>query len=437
MKIVDNNLNSYLFNKLSINLSEVPLEKLADYTAIKYYLTVEDEPPSNVDNLNRINRYIQTLHHLCHLKRWIPIKLLLNTPLDVSSSTFDLSLSLPEYLFLHGLSKNLLESIEEIIVSLKNIEYEKTFLLILKARALSDISEKVSQSHKLFEKIRLKTHKSSEEYIEATTYLGISQINFSGIYQVGISNIQESLQMIDILLKEHQELNSSLKWQDMRADIIENLALYEMNSSRFHIAMRLYTDAIHIRQEYKIFHKMIIPLVHKGVLLRRLKKYKQAIQSLTKAIAVANDIKSNNNIAWAEHHLAYVYINQGNYREAEKFCKKSLRVYQKMEDLRGISDSYEQLGFINLAKNNFDDAEINFQNALNQRKAIGNFHGTASSILDLALVSWHQKQYFKSILLLLSGFRLYYKLNVLNTIRFIRMLRLAYTWTLGKKKWTM
>jgi tetratricopeptide (TPR) repeat protein len=59
-----------LFAKLEIDLDEVPIEKLAAYTAVKYYLTVEDEPPDDVTNLEQVKRYLQSFDHLCEMEAW-------------------------------------------------------------------------------------------------------------------------------------------------------------------------------------------------------------------------------------------------------------------------------------------------------------------------------------------------------------------------------
>jgi hypothetical protein len=92
---------------------------------------------------------------------------------------------------------------------------------------------------------------------------------------------------------------------------------------------------------------------------------------------------------------------------------------------------------INLAENNFDEAQQNFQIALEIRQSISNLHGAASCLLDLALAYWHQKQLIKCIIFLFKGFYSYAKLGILNGVRLRRMLKLAYTWTFGKRDWTM
>jgi hypothetical protein len=61
-----------LFVQLNINLDKVSFEQLAHYTALKFFLTVEDEPHFEATNLEKVNRYLESFHHLC--KVGVPVK---------------------------------------------------------------------------------------------------------------------------------------------------------------------------------------------------------------------------------------------------------------------------------------------------------------------------------------------------------------------------
>jgi hypothetical protein len=51
-----------LFKELAINLDEVPIDRIHHYIAVEYFLKVEDEPDSDVNNLERVNRYLESFH---------------------------------------------------------------------------------------------------------------------------------------------------------------------------------------------------------------------------------------------------------------------------------------------------------------------------------------------------------------------------------------
>jgi tetratricopeptide (TPR) repeat protein len=71
-----------LFEKLGIDIDKVPIERISEYTAIQYYLTVEDNPSNSATNLEQIKRYLQSFVHLCDLKEWEMAKELLFVSLD-------------------------------------------------------------------------------------------------------------------------------------------------------------------------------------------------------------------------------------------------------------------------------------------------------------------------------------------------------------------
>lgn len=59
-----------LFSALEIDLDTVPIEYLDDYIAIEYFLTNEDEPPANKNNLEKVDRYLQVFNHLGEASAW-------------------------------------------------------------------------------------------------------------------------------------------------------------------------------------------------------------------------------------------------------------------------------------------------------------------------------------------------------------------------------
>jgi tetratricopeptide (TPR) repeat protein len=71
-----------LFAQMEIDLDEVPIEQLAEYTAVEYYLTVEDEPPSDAANIEKVHRYIEAFHHLCEVEAWEKAITVFSTRLD-------------------------------------------------------------------------------------------------------------------------------------------------------------------------------------------------------------------------------------------------------------------------------------------------------------------------------------------------------------------
>ncbi len=59
-----------LYNHLNISLDKVSFEQLSNYTAVEYYLTIEDIPAPKATNLEKVNRYLEAFHHLCKPEDW-------------------------------------------------------------------------------------------------------------------------------------------------------------------------------------------------------------------------------------------------------------------------------------------------------------------------------------------------------------------------------
>lgn len=54
-----------LYAALKIDIAVAPLDRLDKYIAIEYFLTLEDDLPEDVENLKKVDRYLQTFRHLC------------------------------------------------------------------------------------------------------------------------------------------------------------------------------------------------------------------------------------------------------------------------------------------------------------------------------------------------------------------------------------
>lgn len=411
-------------------------EQRLQYRAVVQWLT-DYKPKSDATNLEKVRGYLEALHHTSQVKNWQLIKSILQLPIFITPKIGDLSLPLDEYLIWNNLDNIFLVYLNEIIASFPETCIDISYILILKARLLGS-SDRLAACN-LLQQIIDKLPEESQNNLEAHVRLGIYQIN-AAAYKKGIVSLHRSLQMIDNLLNYNLEDFAPGKLNELKSDILEYLAFSEMTHSRFSKAIELYTQVLNIRKQNNLRHKLISPLVHIGIVHRRIADYNRAIYYLSEAKIMAEKLHDDNAIAWIPHHLAWVFINQGKLLLAEEQSKISLQGYKKMESQAGqggIADVYEQLGFIHIAKSEIDAAYEKFEMALNIRKTIKNSHGAASCMMGLALASWHKRHYLKFLRFLLQGFNGYYKIGVLNRRRIFRMMRLAYTWTLGKLNWTM
>ena len=59
-----------LFASLKIDIDAVPLEELAAYSAVVYFLTLEDLPPDSASNLEKAHRHLRAFEHLRDIPDW-------------------------------------------------------------------------------------------------------------------------------------------------------------------------------------------------------------------------------------------------------------------------------------------------------------------------------------------------------------------------------
>ncbi|MBD2482703.1 lipopolysaccharide assembly protein LapB [Planktothrix sp. FACHB-1365] len=404
---------------------------IATVRFLRGYKTHPDEQSSQ-----KVKNSLEALYHLCTIPEWVltdsTIITIFELPIAINPSTTNLLLPLSEYLFFKGSYQTLLGVTQEIIDSLKTSSKILNDILLLKAITLSSLNQNPTQVFQILQEISATSHPQSLQHIKANCHLAMYQVSL-GNYQDGIRNLKKWLVIVDENLKHQNLAQSDFQLDDIKTGMLEILAHYEMNASHFDQALEIYDQVINLRKKLGLIHRIITPQVHQGIILRRKRQYDQGIKVLQNAQEKAKQINYIQAEVFIAHHLAYIYLNQGNLIEAKKLAIVAFEGYKKAENYQGISDCYEQLGLINLAENKCEQAIQNFKIALEMRQASLNRHGTASCLLDLALAYWHKKQIMKSIFFLIKGLQSYAQLGILNRVRFMRMLKIAYSWTLGKQ----
>ena len=412
-----------LWAEWGINLDEVPFEQLDHYIAVENYLMDDDEPPSDATDLQNVERYTKSLHHLCESKDWNRVQSILTVPISINTTTVSFALPLWDYLMFKGISPKLLELTSEIINSFQDTGTDLSYIRILKAKALGKTGN-LPEASRIYEELCLNSSPNSEIYIEAKAHLAISQVQRE-LYQEGVPNLECSLRLIESFLESGANLGSKAKFLELKTDILSNFAYYKMNLGKFEEARIQYSQVLQILEENRMFHKLINPLVHQGIIERKEFRINESIATLEKARAKAIEIQDKPALTWIDHHLSWAFRMNKNYKQAEKLGKLALDGYKKMEDQRGITDSYELLGFIFLDKGENHKAVKIFNRAFNYRKDNGKMQGAASCTIGLALYYWQQRQFFKFIKTLLEGLNIYRKAGVLNWSRIYRLFKLT------------
>ena len=407
---------------------------------------------------------LEAIHHLCEAQDYDRCLETLRSIVDKKTN-----LALYSHLLYRGKSRQLLDLTELLLNRFRSVGSNQCFLKILKAKACESLGQRI-EAMQIYEKICVEEPADSLDSIEAFSRFAGCQVQL-GKYDIGIPNVENALDKLEKL---------DFDRADLKSDLTEHLAFYQMNSGNFDEASKLFEVVFQLRREKNIVTSLVNPLGHQGIISRKRaasqrylfrllmtnflyllqlhyvakflskklcdplipqlnKNYSRAESLFNQAYDLSDEIGDENVKSWVSHHLAWVLINQGQAISAEKYALQALETYKAIGDQRGISDCHEQIGRIYLAlKNrNMDVVEYHFSQSLNIRNDIQNQHGAASSILNFSFLYWHMGNYLKSLLFLVKGMKKYHEIKLLNLKRIFAITTLFSVWTVGKRDWTL
>jgi hypothetical protein len=268
---------------------------------------------------------------------------------------------------------------------------------------------------------------------------------------------------------------------NIKYDLIEQLAFYKMNSGSFDEAFDLFGEVFCYRQNNNINTKLVSPLGHQGIILRKSavpkkqlikillvnssclfksrkitnllyekfcqplkftinQNYRKSENLLRQASMLCDDTGNENAKSWITHHLSWVLLNSNKSHLAEEQALIAINQYKINGDQRGQADCHEQLGRIYLTKDNLNlhKAEFHLNQSLDIRKSTDNLnlHGVASSTLSLSFLYWHQKEHLKSLYFMIKSAKSYQQIKMLSVVRILAILTLFSIWTVGDRDWT-
>jgi tetratricopeptide (TPR) repeat protein len=474
--MVDLRLNAGIFSRTGLSKEFISsLEaspNRSNYRAALNWLNEAKKFALAMNESQQVQGFLSAITHLCEVDNPAASIEILKEEIQTAALTLP-NLPLYEYLLYKRQSKQLSIVIDKILNLIKNETIDKKFLKIIKARAFDSLGDR-EIAIQLYEDVCSRSNLESREYLEAYSRLAISQIQM-GEYQSGVVNLDRALNNIKAINIDNPDSFLTA----IKSDLVENLAFYQMNIGHFDRALILYDEVVYLRESIDAKTKLVFPLAHKGIVLRKSaiskkcliqilvinilyllnipwlpkflnqkfcsrfkqiidQNYENAENALNRAYELCEELENNSSKSWIAHHLAWVIINRGESNLAEDKSIMALDCYKAVEDRRGISDCYEQLGRIYLTKEKFDlqKAESYFKQSLQIRQDIKNYHGVASSTLNFSFLYWHQGLHYKSLDFLKKAMQAYHRIGMLNINRIFANLALFSVWTVGDRDWT-
>jgi len=332
---------------------------------------------------------------------------------------------LASYLRQRGLNVELLRWCEDGLRAPEQLGRNLGWLLLLRCEAQMALGQWDQAVASAQAAVQASQSEDPDTYARAVLAVGRLELN-QGDYEEAL----ETLATAETLLSEQSDYEGLAT---ARAEI----AAYYLNRNELDKALSLYHEVDRIRRQAGATEASDHTLVMLGVTYRKKREYAEAARYLQKLLKRSEERRNPGPTATSAHHLAWVYLNQGDLVQARRLCGRAITLYEEIGDIRGASDAYEQLGLIALAEGQEDEAFLNLERSLNIRQGLGNQHGAASCLRHRAVVYLRTGRVLAGIRDLWESLALYWRLRVLSRQRFTAILRELLDWTVGRRRWTM
>jgi len=330
---------------------------------------------------------------------------------------------LAPYLQRRGLQAELVGWCEAGLRASKVVEQHPGWVLLLQGEAQNALGRWDEASESFQAAIKVSKQEDPQTHARALLALGRLQFN-QGAYGIAV----ETMGKAETYLAQAMD-------DEWLMTVHGEMAAYHLNKGDLDKALALYLEIDQRRQSTGVPEISDHMLLMLGVVYRKKKDYERAAEYLHRLIVRGEVQGRRGTTATATHHLAWVYLSQGDLRQAQSLCGRAIALYEEIGDERGLSDAYEQLGCIELAAERSEEAVQHLYRSLLMRRQLHNQQGEASSLRHLAIAYLTLGRLGTAFRHAWQSLSMYYHLGVLSRQRAFSMLLELLTWAVGRRKW--
>lgn len=320
------------------------------------------------------------------------------------------------YLQQRHLDNELLQWCQDGLLACRQLHQNPAWLLLRRGGAQNRLGQWEDARESFVAATEASEDDDTQLYAKATLELGRLLLN-QGDYERAL-----------VLLAEAEELLGDPSRYELLAIARSEVAAYHLNRSELDEALALYEEVDQLRRQAGANQSSDHTLMMLGVVYRKKKNYDRAVDYLQQLLARGEAQGNQGAIAPAAHHLAWTYLNMGEFAKARYYCGRAMALYEEMDDPRGVSDGHEQLGLILLAESRCKQAIVHLNKSLKMRERLGNQHGVASSLRRLALAYWQMGQWLVAAREMGASLKIYWQIGVLSRQRFFNIWREFFGW---------
>ena len=355
-----------LFAKLGIDLDKIPINKLSNYTAVEYFLTVEDEPPPNANNLEKLKRYLESFHHLCEVEDWDRAKeIVFAREITPSGKELHKQLNIWSYYSEQiEICKRLLGKLElklegvlmcSLGIAYENlgqyqtsIEYHTKFLEIGRKLdkqefigtamgGLGNAYHYLGEYHKAIE-----YHKQAFNIHDRNSDLEgmCSAIGNIGNEYYALGDLQKAFEYYE----QYLEIAHEFGYREKKAGAMQSLGNCYRVMGQCETAIEYLQNALVIFQEIGNRAAEAVTLNDLGVAYKNLGHYHNAIALQKKSLAICRQVGSKHGEATSLGNLGVNYYHLGHYEMAIDYQEKALDICRKIGDKDGEGRAFINMG---------------------------------------------------------------------------------------------
>jgi tetratricopeptide (TPR) repeat protein len=306
------------------NLDEVSIEQLDHYVAVENFLTDEEEPPPDAENLEKVQKYLEAFHHLYEVVDWKRV-------IAISAVRIFFNEELHNQLFTWGYYSELAELYNKLL-NIPSIELNTTFLY------------------------------------------GLGKLYYAkGKYR-------QAIDFYDKCLKESQGIKD---FKTVGA-ALNSLGLSHFWLGGYDKAINCFQQRLVIAWENNDYQGEGAALNNLGLVYSTQGKYRKAIKYQNRGREILHIIGDRSGEGTALGSLGTSYAGLGHYDKGIECQKKYLGIMQEIQDVRSEGDAWGNLG-TTLAKLNRNSEALEYwQAALGIYKKIGSRSNEALILKNLA-----------------------------------------------------
>ena len=323
-----------LITKLGINpsnlLADFPSNKLDQYIAVVNWLK-KYKPKSGATNLEKVQGYLETFHHLCEVKDWKRAKTILDFRLDTPTD-------------------------EEFHLQMGTWGYyeEQTKLYDCFLKNIEDLHP--------FYKIAFLLGKGSIEYAK-------------GQYLKAIDYYSQAQLFLQLPQDEHQ-----------KGVILNNIGLAYLGLENFNEAKQHFWQRLIIAWKHQELEQEGVALNNLGLVYHEKKEYAKAIKYQKRSLSILRITANKLGEGSVLDSLASNYAALGKYSQALEYQEQRLKIAQEIEDRRGEAEAFCNGGITLAILKKYSEAIESFQKSIEICRTIGTRSIEAYAFTNMAIL---------------------------------------------------